>query len=173
MNQPSLLRRPCPLSSLPETPATPSPEGRGEPPHASSTAPCVRFTATLQGRESRECSRTGSGSGHAVPKQSALPGRREDAHRPRAGFGHAGTGARCLQWTQSKRSHQLFQHPPGAGYAALAAPVPGRDKGGPRRLLVTRVPGVLRLRPEHSAAVVPAWLPRLLLQRRSTGKGAG
>lgn len=84
-----------------------------------------------------------------------------------------GLGAHCLQWTQSKGGHQLFQHPPGAGYTALASPVPGRDNGGPRRLLVTRVPGVLRLRPEHRAAMVPAWLPRLLLQRRSYRQGRG
>lgn len=67
----------------------------------------------------------------------------------------AGIAANCLQWTQSKRGHQLLRHPPGAGYTALAALVPGRDNGGPRRPLVTRVPGVLRLRPEHRAAMVP------------------
>lgn len=34
--------------------------------------------------------RTGSDSGHAAPKQPALPGRREDARSPRVGFEHAG-----------------------------------------------------------------------------------
>lgn len=81
---------PCLLSFLSETPVTHSPEGRGEPPVPSFTAPCVRFTATLQGTRARECSRTGFGSGHAVPKQPALPGRRDDAHSPRVGFGHGG-----------------------------------------------------------------------------------
>lgn len=162
MNQPSLLQRPCPRSSLPETPVTPSPEGRGESAVPSFTAPCACFKQRCRERGSRECSRTGFGSGHAVPKQPALPGRREDAHSPRVG---TGTGTDCLQWTQSKRGHQLFPHPPGAGYTALAALLPGRDKGGPRRPLLTRVPGVLRLRPEHRAAMVPGWLPRLLLQR--------
>lgn len=43
--------------------------------------------------------RTGFGSGHAVLKQPALPGRREDAHSPRVGFRHAGYWDWSLQWT--------------------------------------------------------------------------
>lgn len=56
--------------------------------------PCVCFRPgrdKATRRWSQGCSRTVLDSGHAVCKQPALPGRREDARSPRVTFGHTGS----------------------------------------------------------------------------------